>query len=244
MTNPIHTRCSAILAVALAVALIGASAAPVAAQSTADPAFIVEVHDDGSATVSVRSTFDLTTDAERAAFRTLMDDDQAKRSASDRFLDRMRAVASDAENATGREMQVTDASIDLRRSTDNETGIVTLSVTWAGLAAVDGETLVLGEPFASGFTTDRAFVVEPPEGYEITSASPEPEASEAGHAIWNAGTDLSGLEVEMQPTATDTSPADGPAQTDGQPGFGWLVALLALLGGSAVAGWMRARDSA
>lgn len=241
------THLSVTLAVTLALSAVAFSVPPAAAQSTAEPAFIVEVQADGSAEVSVRSTFDLTTDAEQEAFRTLMDDEQAKQDATNRFLDRMRSVASDAENVTGREMRVTDGAIDLQRSADNETGIVTLSVTWEGLAAVDGETLVITEPFASGFTPERPFVIVPPDGYEITTASPEPNTRDDGRASWKSGTELSGLEVEIQPAETPTptpteSPTDAePAQTDGQPGFGWLVALLALLGAAGLAARIRSR---
>jgi DNA-binding MarR family transcriptional regulator len=92
-----------------------------------------------------------------------------------------------------------DASIDLQRSADNETGVVTLSVTWDGLAAVEGDTLVVTEPFASGFTPDRTFVLTAPEGYSIATVTPQADTSDEGRATWEPNTDLSGFTVELEP---------------------------------------------
>lgn len=221
------------LAVGIAVALLllAPAVAPAAAQETPEPAVVVEVAADGSADLRVVSTFDLTTDAEREAFRTLADDEAARADATARFRDRMAAVAADAQTETGREMAVTDASIDLRTVGD-ETGVVTLSVTITGLAAVREDTLVVTEPFASGFTADRPVDVLAPDGYEIVDASPAPESSADGRATWAAGADLDGFTVEM----TETAPAgDGATQSDGQPGFGAVTALLAVLVAAAAA---------
>lgn len=236
MTIPNNTLRPVTLAVLVVVAALAMTASPAAAQSAPEPAFIVEVQSDGSAEVSVRSTYDLATDSEQDAFRTLMDDEQAQQEATNRFHDRMQAVASDAENATGRQMSVTSASIDLQRTTDDETGVVTLSVSWEGLAAVEGETLVITEPFASGFSTDRPLVLRAPDGYEIATASPTPAGLDDDRASWNAGTDLSGYAVELQAAESPT-----PTGTDGQPGFGWLVTLLAVLGVTGIAARSRSR---
>lgn len=219
-TPPDHRRTLTALVVVLVA--LATAVAPVAGQDDAEPAFVVEVHADGSAAVSVRSTFDLTTEAEREAFQSLVDDERVQQDAAGRFLDRLRPVASGAANATGREMAVTDATVDLRRTADGETGVVTLSVTWAGLAAVEGDRLVVTEPFASGFAPDRPFVLRAPDGYEVTSAAPEPAATARAEATWTAGADLSGFAVEMQPTATDDA-----ARSGGQPGFGVTTAVLA-----------------
>lgn len=229
-----------VFAFAIVVGLVTLAVAvpPAAAQNDTDPAFIVDVRADGSANVLVRSTFDLTTDVERDAFMSLMDDEQAQLEARDRFLDRMRAVASDAENATGREMGVTDATIELQRTANHETGIVTLSVTWEGLAAVEGETLQITEPFASGYTTERPFVLRAPDGYTVVSKSPEPDRNIGRTVSWEAGSDLTGFSIELAavetPTPTKTAVDDEVTDTDGQPGFGMLAALIAVLAAAVV----------
>lgn len=219
------------LGLALLVALVTVAAVgpPVSAQSTAEPAFIVTVQSDGSAEVSVRSTFDLTTDAEQQAFRSLMNDEEAQENAKARFLDRMRTVASDAENATGREMRVTDPAIDLTRTADNETGIVTLSVSWSGLAASEGDRLVVTEPFASGFTPERTFILRAPDGYTIGSTSPEPTSTDQGMAVWRPGTELAGFSVELHPASESAAGGEDQARSNGQPGFGMTVAIVAVL---------------
>lgn len=225
----------------LTVAFVAVSGPVGATQSAPEPAVIIELQADGSATVSVRSTFDLTTEAERDAFRSLMDDEQAQQNARDRFLRRMQSVANDAENATGRAMSVVEASIDLRRSDNNETGIVTLSVTWEGLAAVEEKTLKVTEPFASGFSADRPVTLRVPEGYTFASVSPEPDDREEARVTWEAGTDLTGLAVELVPeeTPTETQPEQTATEAPGQPGFGWLVALLAVAGTAGLSAWRR-----
>ena len=223
-----------VLRVLALVAVVALAAGPAAAQSTAEPAFIVQLEADGSATVTLRSTFDLTTDAEREAFASLEADDQAQDEAVARFLERLRAVADDAQAATGREMRVTEASVELRRTADGGTGVVTLSATWTGLAATDGDRLVVTEPFASGFAPERPFVVRAPDGYVVEAASPAPDAREETSATWGPGSDLAGLSVEVAPAATPT-PTTESTETGGQPGFGPLAALAAVLAAAGLA---------
>lgn len=233
--------------VLIGLVLVGA-VAPVAGatQETSQESFAVDLATDGSATVTVTTTFDLTDDNESDAFAELRDDDAARERFRTRFRDRMAGVAGDAENATGREMSVTDASIAFR--TEGDTGVVEQSVTWTGLAAVDGDGLVVTEPFASGFEPDRQFRVVAPDGYDL-AASPAPDATGDGSATWNAGTSLDGFEATASPaeapTGTATPPGGGTA-TDGDtatddgttagsgPGFGAALAGLALLSLSAL----------
>lgn len=223
----------------VAMLVVATAGPPVAAQSAQAPAFVVAVNPDGSADIALRLAFDLTTDDEQQAFETLRDDEQARQDARDRYLDRMRTVASDSANATGREMAVTGASIDIERTADGETGLVTITASWSGLAAVEGETLVVTEPFASGFSPDRPFVLRAPEDYEVASASPAPDDRGDSSVTWQAGTSLSGFTVELVPAET----ADGGsgAATTGQPGFGTLGALVGVLVGAGLLGRSRRR---
>ena len=212
-----------------------------ATQGASEESFAVDLAADGSATVTVTTTFDLTNDNESDAFAELRDDDAASERFRTRFRDRMAGVAADAENATGREMAVTDASIAFR--TEGDTGVVEQSVTWTGLAAVEGDRLVVTEPFASGFEPDRQFRVAAPDGYDL-DATPAPDGTGDGSATWDAGTSLDGFEVTASspetPMATATPPGggtatDGGTETDGGttagsgPGFGAALAVLALL---------------
>ncbi|WP_225332689.1 DUF7345 domain-containing protein [Halomicrobium urmianum] len=221
-----------------AVALLAVAAAvpaPATAQDS-EPAFVVDLAESGDAVVSVTYTFDLDGDAERQAFRELRDNESAREAFATRFGDRLRSVAANAADASGREMAIEDVTIDVQ--TDDRTGVVTLSADWRGLAATIDEGLVVTEPFASGFTPDRQFVVVLPDGYEAGEVTPEPDGTGDGRLTWSAGADLDGFELVAgesggsgAASATTEAAADGDQSTaaDG-PGFdvaGGLAAIVA-----------------
>lgn len=246
-------------AVLLAVALCCTAAGTAAAAATttggqpqtADvtpPAFVVTLAEDGDAEVTVTYTFDLTDDARQTAFEELRDNETAAQSFEDRFRTQLQGVASDAGNATGREMSIT--GVDVAFETDGETGIVGLTATWEGLAGANGDRLVVTEPFASGFEPDRTFAVVLPEGYTVEGVTVEPDRQDGGQVAWDAGSDLSGFKVTASPESSDGSDGDGGTDgedgtatggsdgTDGDgdasagesgPGFGLAVAVLAVL---------------
>lgn len=214
------------LGVLLILAAVTVASTPAAAATEPQEEFTVALHEDGSATVTLRLTFDLSTESERKAFRELRDNETARNQFRDAFAERLRGVVASAENDTGREMTVTDAAATVR-STD-DTGVVELSATWTNLAATDGDRLVLTEPFASGFAPDRPFVVRAPDGYALSTAEPAPESNEDGTARWSANATLDGFRAVA-------APSDAAAGTGGSgPGFGVGAALAALAGLSAL----------
>lgn len=219
----------ALLVVSAAVAAVGPVAASDASQefvASDEAAFVVDLQQDGSADITLRLTYDLTTQNETESFESLRNDSQAQTELRDRFENRMQSVAADASNVTGREMRVTDASISLRTSDDGNTGIVSLSVTYEGLAAVDGDTLTVTEPFASGYVTNQAFVIRAPDGYSLPSVSPSAAQRSDSAAMWTADTNLDGFEVTAEPSETATTTK---AETGGGiPGFGVAGALVAI----------------
>lgn len=210
--------------------LVATFAPPVAAQADAQRSFVVELEDDGSATVTVSFAYDLADADARDAFETLVDDAAAREDMQSRFADRMANVVAEAAEATGRQMTLRDASIEISETDDGATGVVSLSVAVTGLAARSGGQLVLTEPFASGYEPDRRFVVRAPDGYAIVEASPRPDASGDTRAEWAASTSLDGLRVVLEPTG-ESNDSGGSDETGspGQPGFGVLLALAALL---------------
>lgn len=229
-----------------AVALLAVAAAipaPAAAQST-EPVFQVDLAADGDAAVSVTYAFALDGEDEQQAFREIRDNESARDAFATRFGDRLRSVAENAENATGREMSVENVSVDVESS--GETGVVTLSADWRNLAATTERGLVVTEPFASGFTPDRQFVVTLPDGY-AADATPEPTSAEDGRLVWSAGTSLDGFELVASSgsDAGDGSEGDGAAGTDAPtgeestdeegPGFGVAAALAGLVAAALLA---------
>jgi hypothetical protein len=229
--------CSAVGGVAATQAVTGKQAQ---ADDVTPPAFVVALSDDGTATVTVTYTFDLTDDDRRAAFEELRTNETATRTFEDRFRQRLRLVAADGANATGREMSVTDVSVAFETAAD--TGVVRLTATWEGLAATDGDRLVVTEPFASGFEPERRFVVLVPDGHAVDSVTPAPDDRADGRLEWAPGTPLDGFEVTAGPAGGTATPTDGSDGTgdDGDggdgttaggdgSGFDVAVGLLALL---------------
>lgn len=215
---------AAVLTTALLVLTAGAfvpmTATAASDSGSSDSAIIVDLEADGSATVTVTYAFDLTTQEQREAFEMLRNDDEARAEVRERFEARMTSVAADAAAETEREMTISATTVDVI-ATDS-TGLVHLSVEWSNLAAVENGQLILSEPFASGFETDRPVTVYVPEGYAIEHANPTPNDGDRTHATWNAGTVFDGFEL----VAVEAGAA-GSADED-QPGFGIFVTLIAL----------------
>lgn len=225
--------------VVLVAALVGLAAtaamAPVVAGQPATDGTVVALHDDGSATLTVAVAFDLANESEREAFARLEANRTRREAMRSAFAGRLRAVADSASEAAGRDMSIGGTAVALRRTDDGATGVVELTATWQGLAAVDGDRLVVTEPFASGFTTERRLVVRAPDGYVVASATPSPAAEDRTTATWGPGTSLEGFRLVVAPDGRGGALVPG-----GQPGFGVGAALLALLAGVGV-GARRAR---
>lgn len=232
-----------LLVTAPAAATVGAAQSTESAASLpAEPAFVVELDADGSARMTLVTAFDLTTDSEREAFEALRANETARMQRTDRFATSMQAIASRAENSTGREMEIRDPVIAF--STTNDVGIVALSVTWDGLAAQDGDRLVLREPFASGFEIERPFRVVAPDDYELVTATPSPTTQRQNSATWSANTQLEGFETTFAPAETGTTAETREGASEaGAAGFGVGVATLAVLAGSALLGVGRRRHA-
>lgn len=231
---------AAILCATAGVAGATGTASDTQTGDVAPPAFVVTIHEDRPADVTVTYTFDLTDDARKDAFEELRTNESAESAFEDRFRQQLQGVASDAANATDREMSVT--AVDVGFETSGDTGVVRVTATWDGLAVTDGEGRTVTEPFASGFEPDRRFAVLVPDGYAVDTVTPSPDERHTGQLEWAAGTDLGGFELAASPTAE--AGADGSAGDDGSggdspvgatpgdtgPGFGALVAVLGVLG--------------
>ncbi len=221
-----------VIALAMVASLVVAAAGPAAAQDQVDrEALIVDVHDDGSATLTAVMTYDLTSDAERQAFRSMKENESTVEAVRTRFADRMASVAASAGEVEGREMTVTETSVTMETTASGDRGIVRLSATIENLAAVDGEEVVLTEPFASGFYTERPLIVRAPDGYAVADASPAPDEEGDQQVGWSAGTEFSDFAVSFAP---DASTGDD-VTAFGTPGFGVGVAVVALLASAMLA---------
>jgi hypothetical protein len=219
----------------VAALLIGAAVAPgaVSAQeAVADDrsAFVVDVEEDGDATVSLSLTYALDDESDEAAFDRLREDTA---NVTQRFDERLSRIANRTASETGREMSVSD--VEAAVTTTDGVGVLTLSATWSNLAAVEGDRLVVESPFANDFRPNRPFVLVAPDGYALTDTAVPADRSEGPVTEWNAGTDLTGFSVTLAPSEA----VDGATTSESLPAplASVLAAgLVALLG---YAGWRR-----
>lgn len=210
------TRRIALVSLATLVALAAVAVPAVGAPpATEDTTFVVALSEDGSATVTLELTFDLDREEERQALARL----RANRTAiAAGFGEQLQAVAARTAAETGREMRVTDATVEV--STAGSTGHVALSATWTGLARVEGDRLVVSEPFADGFQPPGAFVLRGPEGYELAASVPSASTTAEAEASWQAGSSLDGFEAAFVPASSS------PSQS--LPGFGFPAGIIAV----------------
>lgn len=210
----------------VAVPAAGVQPATERPDAAEDTKFVVALAEDGDATVTLRLTFDLDREEERQALERLRENSSAIAAG---FEDQLEAVALRTAEETGRAMSISEATV--RVSTEGSTGVVELSATWVGLAAVEDGRLVVSEPFADGFSPPGRFEVRGPEGYELDAAAPTSETASGPAASWPAGSSLDGFQAAFVPAE---AAADSTSQS--LPGFGILAGLLAvtLLAGTTV----------
>lgn len=222
---------SGLLAATLVVAALtgGAAASSGAGASTtedgspAESAFVVALEENGDATATVRVGFDLTDDADRTAFESLRENETKRDRLESRTERRLRAVADDAANQTGREMAIENVRTSFETTDDGDRGVVSVSADWRGFAATADERLRVTEPFASGFTADRPVALEFPAGYALAEAEPTPATRSDERAVWDADTSLEGYEATLEP-------ADDGGSGDSQPGPGVVGSAAAIVG--------------
>lgn len=230
-----RVRPVALLSALFCVALLTtAIVAPTAAHAEDEADYHVRLDESGNAIVTERMTYDLDNETEREAFEGLLTNETAQETVADRYENRTTALAENASDATGREMSIDRVSIVVSEADD--VGVVTLTTSWTGLAAVDDDRVVVTEPFASGFQPGVPTTVMAPRGYEVVAATPEPSTRTEREAIWDENATLQGFEFAAEPT-DEGGLIEVQTEEDGS-GFGVLVALAGLLAGVV---WQRGR---
>lgn len=202
-------------------------------QQTVDPDRVnldVGLEEDGSANWEIQYFVRLRTDNETQAFEDLMADVDANRSAYiDRFADRMNATVASAENETGRSMTATDFTVDATiQSTGNTYGVLTYTFTWTNFAQVSDETVTAGDALAGFYLDDETTLQFTwPDGYQVTSVSPEPTSTSESAISWRGPLDFledqPSLDIEPVPTTTMTTvttSTTGTTTTTETPGTG------------------------
>jgi uncharacterized membrane protein len=188
---------------------------------------IVSVAGNGTATWTVQYWTRLDDENTTDAFESLRRDVEANpTNFSDRFAGRMRSTVAAAENATGREMTATAFDVRAETRAPPQYGLLVYRFRWDGFAAVEGDTLRIGDAIEGIFLDDRTrLVVEWPSAYAPADVAPEPDERRADAVVWR-GAETSFVSGEprvvLQPTTAGTTDAggDGEAGTDAGTGAG------------------------
>jgi hypothetical protein len=196
---------------ALALGGLAGSAAAVDAPATGQ--FIVELEPNGDANVVFTDEFDLTDAEDRAVFEDARSNAELRAAAARQFREEMQFVSEEASADLDRELRVGEVTVET--AVDGETGIVAYQFRWENLASVEGDRLVLSEPFSTYDSLDRELVVIAPEGEELTSVSPQPERLGKEAATWPGLTEF-GDRFEVVATGPNGS-ADAGTTTDLDP---------------------------
>lgn len=209
-----------VFAVCIVIVAIGAvaTAPAVAVDEPTDGEFIVDVQADGDAEIALQTAYNLSVDDERAVFEELRDDEEARNEAAQQVREDTQFVSNVADDATERDIRVGEVTVET--DSDGDVGVVTYRFTWENLAAVGDGRMVLAEPFSIYDELDRDLVVVAPEGFEITSVTPDPDERNETQVSWEPFTSLEGFEVV----------AEGETETDADgSGFVPAVAVATLL---------------
>ncbi|MDF9746869.1 DUF7343 domain-containing protein [Natrinema salsiterrestre] len=211
--------------------------------------FEITIHENGSATWTFRHELWFSNeDNEREAkenFRTFVEAFEANETGLyDRFINQSRLLTQTGAQETGREMEATDFRRSARiEDWPTERGVVEMTFTWNGFAAVNDETIVAGDVFQDIYlSSDQAIVFEADGDLVFRSVEPDAEYAgtsleETGSVQWNGQREF----VDGRPRAVLTRP-DGAAAGGGNAG---LIATMTgadvvwyLVGGLLVAGAM------
>lgn len=214
-------------AVLAVCALLTASlaAGPAGAVHDADRQFVVELQEDGTATVTYELSYNLSVPAERDRFTRLANNSSALAERRAAFAERLRAAAANGSDRSPRQMRIENVTATIRRA--NGTGVVELRARWVALAGIYGAQVVVNEPFGTSFDPNGTLVVRGPEGYIREQVSPPPDLARKNSAFWSADSDLDGFSARfVDPDATSSVNDDGQGDQTPPPqpsGVGRLV---------------------
>jgi hypothetical protein len=214
------------------------------AQEEIDPDDIlleIAIEEDGSATWTVEYRTRLETDEDVQAFEELRADIESNPDTYvERFQNRMDATAGEAENATGREMAITDTIVSARKEElPQERGVITYTFRWRNFAAVEGDRLLVGDAIDGLFLDEEtALLVTWPDGYELLDASPAPGETRERSVVYNGPTSFATGESRIV-----LGPPGAATETDGLLGsslaIAGLVGLLIIVAAAAFVGFSR-----
>jgi len=230
----------AAVALVAAVLLVGVGATgPAASAQTVDTiagtqvdpddvSIGVDLRADGSAAWTIEYRVRLDDDNATQAFESLRDDVEANDTQyASEFRGRMEATADTAENATGRQMEIRNVSVEAsRQELPQEYGVLTYSFVWTNFAVAEDGSITAGDALAGFFLdSETSMQFSWPEGYGIETAQPDPDdiRAESRLVVWNGQLDFGSNEptlvVSEQAAAgtATTTPGGGDGDAGGLP---------------------------
>ena len=166
-----------------------------------DVLLAIDIESDGDAVWTIEYRNRLETDDEEAAFDDLQSDiENDPEPYVERLRDRMESTADTAATATGREMAISEMSVEAeRRDLPQEYGVVTYTFRWSNFAAVDGERLHVGDAIDGLFLDEETtLLVSWPAGYELLESSPSPSETRDGSVVYTGPTNFAGGEPRLE----------------------------------------------
>ncbi len=150
------------------------------------------VDENGDASWIIDYRIELDDENTTAAFESLQED--IRNNASDyrgQFATRMRSTVATAENATGREMAVSNVTVTTRTTLDGQYGIVSYSFSWGEFAATEGGQILVGDALAGMFLdADTKLTFRWPAGYELQRVDPPPDSQGDRSVTWGGPIDF------------------------------------------------------
>ncbi len=104
------------------------------------------------------------------------------------FNDTINTFISSAQNFTNRSMKIENVNISYNTSetVSGDFGIVLYSFSWINFSRKDSDKIFIGDTFPDGFalSSDSVLIVELPDGYNVTNATPSFYTQEDNRLIW------------------------------------------------------------
>ncbi len=201
----------------------GAASAPsesAFAQQDIDPDDVlmsVTIEEGGDAVWTIEYRTRLETDEDERAFAELKRDvDADSEPYAERFQGRMDRTAAGAENATGREMTISEMTVSAEnRTLPQEYGVLSYRFRWSNFAAVDGDRLFVGDAIDGLFLDEEtSLLLSWSDGYELLEASPEPTETRTGSAVYEGPSDFAGGEPRLELGPVGSASTDAGTGSD------------------------------
>ncbi|SHH46362.1 helix-turn-helix transcriptional regulator [Halobaculum gomorrense] len=148
-----------------------------------------ELEPDGDAHWRIAYRIKLSDENTTAAFESLQADIRANTSAyAERFESRMQTTVAAAENATGREMSLSNVSVTAQRNpfpTSTDYGVVAYSFDWENFAETQGRRVVAGDALAGLYLDSGTILTFAwPEEYDARTVSPAADQRSETAVTW------------------------------------------------------------